>query len=100
MSDQQITPARVQLRRTKGWRMPPNAVKVCRPGRWGNPWRVGADGVPSAAVAVDLYRDWIRRPAQAGLRAQVGELRGKHLACWCRPGEPCHADVLLALANG
>jgi hypothetical protein len=27
------------------------------------------------------------------------ELRGKNLACWCKPGEPCHADVLLELAN-
>jgi hypothetical protein len=29
----------------------------------------------------------------------VHELRGKNLACWCKPGEPCHADVLLELAN-
>jgi hypothetical protein len=27
------------------------------------------------------------------------ELRGKNLACWCKPGEPCHADVLLDIAN-
>lgn len=27
------------------------------------------------------------------------ELRGKNLACWCPPGVPCHADVLLELAN-
>jgi Domain of unknown function (DUF4326) len=27
------------------------------------------------------------------------ELRGKNLACWCRVGAPCHADVLLELAN-
>ena len=27
------------------------------------------------------------------------ELRGKDLACWCKEGEPCHADVLLELAN-
>lgn len=26
-------------------------------------------------------------------------LRGKDLACWCKPTELCHADVLLALAN-
>lgn len=29
----------------------------------------------------------------------VEELRGKNLACWCKPGTPCHADVLLRLAN-
>jgi hypothetical protein len=27
------------------------------------------------------------------------DLAGKNLACWCKPGEPCHADVLLDLAN-
>lgn len=26
-------------------------------------------------------------------------LRGKNLACWCAPGAPCHADVLLEIAN-
>jgi hypothetical protein len=29
----------------------------------------------------------------------IHELRGKNLACWCRPGATCHADVLLELAN-
>lgn len=33
-------PERVQLSRAKGWRMPPNTVKVCRPGPWGNPFVV------------------------------------------------------------
>ncbi len=27
------------------------------------------------------------------------ELRGKDLACWCKPDQPCHADVLLEIAN-
>ncbi|MBY2911399.1 DUF4326 domain-containing protein [Rhizobium leguminosarum] len=26
-------------------------------------------------------------------------LRGFNLACWCKPGEPCHADILLEVAN-
>ena len=34
-------PVRIQRKRTKGFRMPPNTISVCRPGRWGNPWRVG-----------------------------------------------------------
>jgi len=33
------------------------------------------------------------------IRANIHQLRGKNLACWCKPGEPCHADVLLELAN-
>jgi len=27
------------------------------------------------------------------------QLRGKNLACWCDDKGPCHADVLLELAN-
>jgi hypothetical protein len=27
------------------------------------------------------------------------DLRGKNLACYCKLSEPCHADVLLAIAN-
>ena len=33
-------PERVQLRRVKGWKMPPNTVSVARPSRWGNPYHV------------------------------------------------------------
>ena len=32
-------PKRIQRKRTKGWRMPPGAVYVGRPTKWGNPWR-------------------------------------------------------------
>lgn len=28
------------------------------------------------------------------------ELKGKDLACWCPLDQPCHADILLELANG
>jgi hypothetical protein len=46
------------------------------------------------------YRQWIMQPEQAHLRdAARTELRGKDLACWCPPDQPCHADVLLELAN-
>ena len=34
------------------------------------------------------------------IREALGELRGKDLACWCPLDQPCHADVLLDLANG
>jgi len=29
----------------------------------------------------------------------IEPLRGKNLACWCRLDQPCHADVLLKIAN-
>jgi phosphopantothenoylcysteine synthetase/decarboxylase len=53
------------------------------------------------AAAVADYRQWIMQPEQAHLRDAIRtELRGKDLACWCPPDQPCHADVLLELANG
>lgn len=109
-------PARIQLRRTKGWRMPENTVRVCRPGRWGNRFKIGEQAhhftgderifevvaIDSQATAVRLYRAWLdinlaQHPKI--MRGALDELRGKNLACWCAPGTPCHADVLLELAN-
>lgn len=87
---------RVQLRRTKGWRKPPDAVVVARPTRWGNPYRIREDR--TAAQAVAKFRAWIE--GQPEFIEQVrAELAGRDLACWCRIGAPCHADVLLELAN-
>lgn len=102
-------PKRIQRKRTKGWRMPEGAVSVTRPGKWGNPFQVGAVGplgrTPlDSEGAVGFFRAMF---ADAELRAAAGypsedeicrELRGKDLACWCGDG-PCHADVLLEIAN-
>lgn len=63
-------------------------------GKGPNP--VGAER--TAAQAVESYRNWIIEKISLGERA-IGYLRGKNLACWCKPGAPCHADVLLTLAN-
>lgn len=103
-----MMPERIQLKRTRGWRMPPNTMKVDRSTGWGNPHRVGDDivryggekGVEivrniTAAQAVEAFRaDAEKLPPSAFAR-----LRGKNLGCWCGIGEPCHADVLLELAN-
>jgi hypothetical protein len=91
-----VTPRRIQLSRAKGWRKPEGAVVVARPTRWGNPFPVAEHG---RAEAVQLYREWLAgRPDL--LAAARSELAGRDLACWCRPDEECHADVLLAVANG
>jgi hypothetical protein len=104
-------PKRIQRRRTKGWRMPEGAVAVDRSTAWGNPFVVGQDG--TAAECTALYRNLLNGliclsskasvEAQKAARAHVMQnwqsLRGKPLACWCRPGAPCHADLLLELAN-
>lgn len=89
------TPKRIQLKRTKGWRIPPNTVKVSRPGKWGNPYSVEEYG---RQAALFNFRNWINGLVLIGAR-DLSELRGKNLACWCREGAPCHADVLLEIAN-
>lgn len=90
---------RIQRKRTKGWRMPANTVSVCRPGKWGNPFKVGIDG--DAQRCVELFRmDICHQNPRVGFDfEEIEQLRGKNLACFCAPGSPCHADVLLRLAN-
>lgn len=93
-------PDRIQLRRTKGWRMPEGAVKVDRSTRFGNPYQAGKDGDGDRAYLVRLFAEYLARPEQAELVADIkASLRGKRLACWCPPDAPCHADVLLKIAN-
>ena len=107
-----MTPKRIQRRRTKGWKMPPNTIAVTRPNKWGNPFRVGMVfpvgdylcTIKTPAEAVALFRAFVEcRPSRVKLIRE--KLRGKNLACWCplidKDGHPCpcHADVLLEIAN-
>lgn len=108
-------PERIQLSRAKGWRMPENTFSVARPGKWGNRFRIGDTAevwggpgivkfvkVGDQATAVQLFRQWLElnlKNHPSIMRPALDELRGKNLACWCKPGTPCHADVLLELAN-
>lgn len=87
-----MNPKRIQCKRTKGWRKPTGAVLVGRPTKWGNPFR----GLPSS---VDDFRRELLKKSPAELEQLLAPLRGKILMCWCKVGEPCHADVLLELAN-
>ena len=99
-------PIRVQLSRAKGWRMPENTVKVDRSTKWGNPFRVGEvikgrmpiDQPGAAQMFADMLADPELRSI-CGYPADLTPLRGKNLACWCKPGCACHADVLLDAAN-
>lgn len=115
--DERDMPCRLQIRRSKGWRLPANTLKVDRSTLFGNPFPAIDHGHDHA---VALYRAWIAgrrlntrltpaskkslaRRRHEVLRA-LPTLRGKNLACWCPlpgDGEPdrCHAAVLLALAN-
>lgn len=117
-----LLPQRIQLRRTKGWRKPEGAVVVARPTVWGNPYRVekvgkttyhvthgswlcetfhSRTGAEARGAAVQRLRqlfDHHRDPW--GVDRIRAELAGKDLACWCPLDQPCHADVLLEIANG
>jgi hypothetical protein len=106
-------PERIQLKRTKGWKMPPNTVKVDRTTNFGNPFTVSSKMkpgsvigpgyviVPSAEEAVTCFREMLTLPGETadGFRQFIPTLRGKNLACWCWLGDACHADVLLEIAN-
>ena len=89
---------RIQRKRTKGWKMPEGAVYVGRPSRWGNPFVVGLAANPTASDCVKRFREEQVPVIECG-RPNIASLRGKDLACWCRLDQPCHADVLLELAN-
>lgn len=104
---------RIQLRRTNGWQKPQGAVVVARPSKWGNPFRVRDrvalldstfsdmpihETLITPLLAVELFRAYVW---DYGWEAQIrDELAGKDLCCWCGLDLPCHADVLLELANG
>ena len=126
MSD---TPRRIQRKRTAGWKLPEGAICVTRPGKWGNPFaagepigrdsglwpyalslfpgadefgafgRLGSVKLLRAEDAVEAHFRWfLEQPAFMLTVAE--ELGGHDLACWCRPGRPCHADTLLVAARG
>lgn len=92
-------PVRVQLSRKNGWRMPPNTINVARPSKYGNPHRIGFCPV----CGVEHSRDEAIAEFLAELvslpSSHFEVLRGQNLACWCKLGTPCHADVLLRIAN-
>ena len=84
--------------------MPPNTMTVTRVSKWGNPYDVAKYGHEQA---VEKYREGIlgrdlltkRGKELARVGKDLSELRGKNLAYRCRLDQPCHADVLLELAN-
>ena len=103
-----LMPKRIQRKRTKGWKSPAGSVYVGRPTKWGNPFKVsngdcnhpdcGPKSHPqiTRAMVVESYRRWLSKEM---IDAARSELRGKDLACFCPIGSPCHADVLLEIAN-
>lgn len=112
-------PKRIQRKRTAGWRIPEGAVYVGRPTKWGNPcdWRRypttfrNDDNEPCYIPEAERRRSAVvdfesevrfgvgrsdRYPSNEEIRR---ELAGRDLVCWCPTSDPCHADVLLRIAN-
>jgi hypothetical protein len=104
-----MSPVRIQRRRTKGWRMPEGAIYVGRPSRWGNPFSMFAPKPGSTATEIaERLKGHYRNHVAWKLDRDPGwltPLRGHDLVCWCPLEDadgnrvPCHADVLLELAN-
>lgn len=114
------TPYRIQRQRTKGCRTPENTIYVGQGTKWRNPWKVtphedgratvtdpisctAFESVPAAtAHATGSFR-WqlLNHPNVLGFTETEAraELAGKNLACSCPLDQPCHADVLLEIAN-
>jgi ribosomal protein L34 len=124
-------PIRIQRKRTPGFRLQDQSpdgrpvVSVCRPGKWGNPYKVGSyvepqndDGISAGhlmtvkeAIGFLKYEIWYNDECIKNANGWFvenwnfttesikSELRGKHLACFCPLDQPCHADVLLEIAN-
>lgn len=74
----------------------PFDVYVGRPGAWGNWFQIGRDGTREEVVA--KFERWIRSKPEMVAKAKR-ELKGKVLGCWCSPISPCHAEVLVKIAN-
>lgn len=108
-------PQRLQRRRVKGFDM--QAVSratnglpgksVCRPGKYGNPFKVGdfttdsylnCRDVKQAIEAFGRYLEHDPKGRAVKMDAKK-ELRGFNLFCFCKEGEPCHGDELLRIAN-
>jgi hypothetical protein len=108
-------PVRVQRKRIKGWKMPENTVYVGRPGKWGNPFKVGEaiwnpksetislitpNSVEECVELFEIYMKNGMAKKHTWMYKHLHELKGKNLACFCSLDKPCHADILLKLANG
>ncbi len=70
----------------------------------GSHWGTWDTKEAATAFAVELYRraleaTYVDLDGPLNREFYLGELRGHDLACWCPEGSPCHADVLLELAN-
>lgn len=67
---------------------------IGRPSYWSNPFKIGRDGTREEVVG--KYAEALAQDRERLL--SIHELCGQRLACYCAP-EPCHGDILAAIAN-
>ena len=72
------------------------AVYVGRPSKWGNPYAIPKDG--NREEVIRKYHTLIINSKEYHSGELRRKLGGKDLVCWCSP-LPCHAGILLELAN-
>lgn len=58
-----------------------------------------ADAIPAAVALFRTLCEVSARDYPDRYEQWIAPLRGRNLACWCKPAAPCHADVLLELAG-
>lgn len=118
-----MIPVRIQRKRSKGFNLQAESRKIngldCvyvgRPSKWGNPFNIGAEVINfnaaegenphqrmTRADVVECFRNTLNALLYNDVKALpmiTKELKGKNLACWCPLDQPCHADILLKIAN-
>lgn len=73
----------------------PHDISIMRPGKWGNPYKIGRDGDRAAVIA----KHKAHVASSPHLLAQIPELSGLRIGCCCGPDEACHGDFLCLLAD-
>ena len=81
--------------RDKGKYPPDDVVRIDRRTPWGNPFKIGIHG--DREKVIEIYRGYLKAFPQIADAARE-RLRGKVLACWCKP-QACHGDVLAEIAD-
>ena len=104
-------PERIQLRKRS--KLPPNCVDVGPATPWANPFIIGGHRDGTTGECVAKYERLLQGVFELGsccaleaqrrvylhAQAHMKDLKGRDLGCSCPASRPCHAEVLLAVAN-
>lgn len=101
---------RIQRRRTKGYKLPENAICITRGTKWGNPFKINKK--VTRDMAIEIFKQCVLNPINAldffgyniyehfkWIHEHLYELKDHDLACYCKPKDACHGDVLIELCS-